>query len=261
MKVKISYVLAVCFILGLLPLTMNSQESEKPYQLFWVHDALVKPSMKTEYFEAGKKWIALLTKHEVPFAVNTFWTDDNHVMWSVPIESFADIDKLYGAMMKIEETAPDEFKSIRATYARTTYSSRICVYALDYEYSMIAEEAAAKSEGNNFTFFDIYYFEPYKETELYEIFDEMKALVKDKEILQSWYFYWGVMGTDNPVLWSAANAKNATAFYEENAKAWEILGQEASKIRQKLMKYVTKQERKTAWFQKELSYAPAKKEE
>jgi hypothetical protein len=85
--------------------------------------------------------------------------------------------------------------------------------------------------------------------------------MKDKEIVQSWYFYWGVMGTDNPVLWSAASAKNAAAFYEENAKMWKALGKEAGKIKQKMMKYVRKQEQKTAWVQKELSYNPSKKEE
>ena len=69
------------------------------------------------------------------------------------------------------------------------------------------------------------------------------------------------MGTDGPVLVSIATAKNAIEFYEENAKAWQALGEEAGKIKRKMMKYVTKQEQKTGWFQKELSYTPVKKEE
>jgi hypothetical protein len=64
------------------------------------------------------------------------------------------------------------------------------------------------------------------------------------------------MGTDNPVLVSAASAKNIREFWEENAKAWDALGKEAGKIKQKMMKYVRKQEQKMAWVQKELSYAP-----
>ena len=69
------------------------------------------------------------------------------------------------------------------------------------------------------------------------------------------------MGLDGPVMVSAATANNPREFYEENAKAWEALGEEAGKIKRKMMKYVTKQEQKTGWFQKELSYTPAKKEE
>ena len=55
MKAKISCVLAVCFVLGLLPLAINAQEPEKRYQMFWVIDEVVKPSMANEYYEAGKK--------------------------------------------------------------------------------------------------------------------------------------------------------------------------------------------------------------
>lgn len=261
MKAKISYVLAACFVLGLLPLMMNAQEPEKRYQLFWVLDEVVKPSMKAEYYEAGKKWAALLKKHEFPYPFNAFWTGDNHVMWAVPIESYADIDKIWEATGKMKEKSPDDYKAVEDAFKGTYFSSRSCVYALDYKYSMIAEDAESKSEEENFIFFDIYYFEPGMEAEINKIWDEMKAYLADKELIQSWYFYWGVMGTDNPVMWAVATAKNAQAFYEENAKMWKVIGKEAGKIRQKMMKYVRKQEDKTAWAQKELSYTPAKKEE
>jgi hypothetical protein len=261
MKAKISCVLAVFFILSLLPLTMNAQEPEKQYQLFWVLDEVVKPSMQDEYYEAGKKWAALLTKHEFPYPFNAIWTGDNHVLWSVPIESYADIDKIQAAAGKIKEKSPDDYKAMEDAFAGTYESARACVFSLDYKNSLIAKDAESKSEEENFIFFDIYYFEPGTEAELEKIWDEFKALMKDKESIQNWYFYWGVMGTDNPVLWSAASAKNVRAFWEENAKMWKVMGEEASKIKQKMMKYVRKEETKMAWVQKELSYNPSKKEE
>jgi hypothetical protein len=261
MKAKISWVLAVCFVLGLLPLTMNAQEPEKRYQLFWVVDEMVKPSMADEYYEAGKKWVALLETNEFPYIFNTYWTGDDHVMWAVPIESYADIDKLMEAANKLKEKSPDDYQAMEDAFKGTYYSSRGCVYALDYKYSMIAKGAESESEEDNFVFFDIYYFEPGMEAEINKVWDEFKAFMADKDFGQSWYFYWGVMGTDNPVLWSAASAKNVTAFYEENAKMLKVLGEEAGKLKQKMMKYVTKEEQKMAWYQKELSYTPAKKEE
>ncbi len=259
MKAKISCVLAVCFIVGFLPFAMNAQEPEKRYQMFWVVDEVVKPSMQSEYYEAGKKWAALLTKHEFPLPFNAYWTGDNHVMWSVPIESYADIDKIQAAFNKIKEKSPDEFKEAYEAFNGTYESARTCVYALDLKYSLIAKDAESKSEEENFIFFDIYHFEPGKEAELEKIWDEFKAFMKDKEIVQNWYYYWGVMGTDNPVLWAAASAKNVREFWEENAKMWEALGKEAGKFKQKMMKYVTKEENKMAWIQKDLSYTPAKK--
>jgi hypothetical protein len=99
------------------------------------------------------------------------------------------------------------------------------------------------------------------EAELNKRWDEFKEFMADKDFGQSCYFYWGVKGTDNPVLWSAARAKNVTEFWEGNAKMWKVFGEDAGKLKQKLMKYVTKEEQKMAWHQKDLSPSSAKNEE
>ena len=137
-KVRISWVVAVCLVLGCIPPAVNGQDQEKEYQLFYVYDSLVKPSMKAEYFEAGKKLVAFWAKHEYPVACNTYWTDDNHVMWRFPIESISDIDKIYTASSMIEVTAPDEYKEVMDAFIGTKESSRMCVYALDLKHSLIA---------------------------------------------------------------------------------------------------------------------------
>jgi hypothetical protein len=260
MKSKISAVLAVCFILGLLPLAMNGQAPEKRYQLFLVVDELVKPSMEGEYYEAAKKWVAFMKDHEFLYPFNTYWTGDNHVYWSMPIQSFADIDKIMEESNKTREKSPDDYKAMEDAFKGTYESSRMCVYAFDHKYSMIAEEEEKESEEENFVFYDIYYFAPGYDAEINKLFDEMKALMADKGVIQSWYAYWGMMGTDSPVLWMAASAKNPIEFEEENAKMWEPLGKELGQIKKKMMKYVTKQEQKRAWVHKELSYTPIKKE-
>jgi len=261
MKSKISCVLALCFILGLLPLAVNGQTPEKRYQMLFVVDELVKPSMQEEYYEAAKKWVAFMKDHEFPYPFDTYWTGDNHVYWGFTIQNYADIDNIIEASNKIREESPEKLKAIEDAFKGTYETSRRCVYALDFKYSMIAEEEMSESEEENFIFFDIYYFEPGYDAEINKLFDEMVAFMADKEIIQSWYAYWGMMGTDNPVLWMGATATNAIVFEQENAKMWEVLGKELGPIRQKLMKYVRKQEQKTAWVQKELSYIPAKKEE
>jgi hypothetical protein len=260
MKAKISCVLAVCFVVGLLPFTTNAQEPEKQYQMFLVNDDVVKPSMASKYYEASKKWVALLTKYEYPAPINVYWTDDNHVLWATPIRNFGDMDKLTEVFNKMREKSPDEFKEAYDAFTGTYVSTRTSVYALDMKNSIIAEDAESKAEEADFVFFDIFNFEPGKDEEVEKVLNEIKAFWADKEIIQSWYMYWGVMGTDSPVLWMAASAKNVREFWAENAKMWEALGEEADKLQQKLMKYVTKEETKMAWIQKELAYKPAKKE-
>jgi hypothetical protein len=261
MRRKFSCILAAVLVLGLLPLTMNPQEPEKRYQLFYVIDEAVKPSMEEAYYEAAKNWTTFMKEHEYPYPCNSYWTADNHVYWAFPIKSYAGIDKIREAINKVKEKSPDQFKAATDAFKGTYESQLSSVYALDYKLSMIAKEEKTESEEEeNFTFFDIYYFEPGNEAELDKIFEEMKAYMADKEVVQSWYFYWGMIGTETPVLWSAAAAKNPQEFWEENAKAWKVWGKEGGKIKQKMMKYVTRQEQKMAWYQKELSYTPAKKE-
>lgn len=263
MKSKISCILAVCLVLGLLPLAMNgqAQEEAKRYQMFMVIDEAVHPSMKAQYYEAGKKWIAFMKKHEFAYPISTYWTGDNHVYWSIPIENYAEIDKMMAMSNKILEQFPEEYTAILNAFKGTYETTRMCVYALDYENSMIAEEETMESGEDNFVFYDIYYFKPGYDAELNKIWKEFKAYMADKKVIQSWYAYWGWMGTDNPVMVSAASAKTPIEFFEENAKAWEALGEGAGKIKQKMMKYVRKQEQKMAWHQEELSYAPVKKDE
>lgn len=261
MKSKISAVLAVCFILGLLPFALRGQEPEQPYQLLLVIEEAVKPSMTQQYYEAGKKWIAFMKKNEYSYPINTYWTSDNHVYWIIPIKNYAEIDKMMAMSEKLLKEFSEEYKAVMDAFKGTYESTRMCVYAFDYKYSMIAEEETIESGEDNFIFWDFYYFEPGTDTEVNKVFDEMKAFLGDKKIVQSWGLYWGVMGTDNPVIVMAASAKNPRDFYEENAKMWEALGEGAGKIKRKMMKYVRKQEQKTGWYQKELSYAPPIKEE
>jgi len=204
--------------------------------------------------------VALMKEHEFPYPFSTYWFGDNHVYWRIPITSFADIDKIMEELYKLEKKSAAEYKTIQDTLKGSYESQRLCVYALDYKYSMIAEKDKNSTEEKNFIFFDIYYLAPGHDAEIENLFEEYKAFMADKEIIQSWYTYWGYMGTDNPVLVSATQAKNAREFYEENAKMWKDLGKEAGKIKNKMMKYVTKQEQKRAWFQKELSYTPTKKD-
>jgi hypothetical protein len=260
MKTKISGVLAVCLILGLLPLATNGQEPEEQYQLILVIDEVVKPSMQKQYYEAAKKYIAFLKDNAFPYLTNIYWLGENHVYWTMPIQNYAEIDKMMEMGNKMFEKSPDSYKAVTEAFKGTYESSRMCVYAFDTKYSMFAQEETMESGEDNFIFWDFYYFEPGTETELNKILDDWKAFLADKKIVQSWEFFWGMMGTDSPLLVMAASAKNQVEFWQENAKMWEALGKEAETYVQRMMKYVRKQEQKTGWYQKELSYVPAEKE-
>lgn len=260
MKFKISVVLGICLVLCLLPLAMNGQEPEKHYQMYYVVEERVKPDMQAEFREAAKKWTAFMKKHDFPYPFDTYWMRDNLVCWSFPIETYADIDKITKAVNKTMEKAPEEFKKIMEGFKNTYEYYRNCVYALDYKNSVIVEDESHEDE--NWIGYNIYYFKPGYESEITKLLDEIHEHMTDIENPQTWYWYWGRMGTDNPVMLKAARAKNQIAFFEENAAMWKDLrasGDEFSRLVKKLMKYVWKEDYGWGWRLKELSYSPKKK--
>jgi hypothetical protein len=259
MKTKLAWVLSVLLAASLIPLTLPAGAQETKPQLFWVMDDAVKPSMRSQYFEAGKKWVALLKSHEYPYFVDTYWTGDNHVYWRMPISNYAEIDEIMSGYEKLMADFGNEFKAVAEAFRGTYESSRSCVYSLDLAHSMLTEEAESGAMEGDFVFFDIYYFEPETDAEIQKVWDELKTVLKDKKNVQSWYLFHGVMGTDNPMFVMAATAENATEFYQSNAAMWKILGEEVSKLRNRMMSYVRKQEQKTAWRVPDLCYAPQKK--
>jgi len=260
MKFKITVVLGIFMVLCLLPFAMNGQEPEKRYQMFYVVEELVKPDMQAEYLEAAKKWTAFMKAHDFPYPFDTYWMLDKLVFWSFPIETYADIDKITAAINKAREEAPGEFKKIMEGLKDTYEYHRNCVYALDHKYSMIAEEESHEDE--NCIFYDIFYFKPGYESEIMALFDEMHEHFADIENLQTWYWYWGRMGTDSPVMLKVAWAKNPIAFFEENAAMWKDLGGSGGEFRRivhKYMKYVRKKGGGRGFYRKDLSYSPKKK--
>jgi hypothetical protein len=260
MRTKISVILAVCLILVLFSPALRCQEQEEQFQLILVIDEAVKPSMQQQYYEAAKKYIAFLKDNGYPFSINTYWMGDNHVYWTMPIQNYAQIDKIIEVSGQMIERDLDSYQAVTEAFKGTYESTRMCVYAFDQKYSMFPQEETMESGEDDYVFWDFYYFEPGTEMELNQLLDEWKAFLADKKIVQSWGFYWGMMGTDNPVLVMAASAKDQVEFWQENARMWEILGKEAETYVQKMMEYVRKQEQKSGWYQKELSYAPAEKE-
>jgi hypothetical protein len=83
----------------------------------------------------------------------------------------------------------------------------------------------------------------------------------DKKVLQGLVCLLGMDGHGQPGHGVGSDSKEPPRILRGKRKSVVTLGEEAGKIKQKMMKYVTKQEQKTGWFQKELSYIPVKKEE
>lgn len=109
MKSKVSIILVVGFAASLFSLTALAQAGEQKSQLFAVWDVVVYPSKFMEFEAPRKEFVALLTKHECPFPMTVYRTNDFHYYFLIPIEDLAGLDKVVNYFGKLAEKAGKEY--------------------------------------------------------------------------------------------------------------------------------------------------------
>lgn len=258
MKTKVSIVL-VSFVVCLCGFTTLAQAQEQKAQLYFIWDAVVKPSTVADFEAATKEEVALDAKYEFPYQWTVSQTFDGHYYFLIPIENFAGIDDLFAAFAKVEKMAGEEYQKLEDLFVGTYEYAQVGVCSLNYELSLLPEEKEAESEGGNFICWDIHYVTAGKEQKYEEIIKGFKDLCKSKNISQVWYCYQGIMGDKTPAYYWVTLAKNAIDFYTQNAKMWETLGEEASSFYKQFMNLVRKRDMKTGWYRPGLSYMPKEK--
>jgi len=261
MKSKVSIILMVCFVVSLCALTTLAQAQEQKAQLYVVWDIVVKPSKVGDFEAASKEEVALYAKYKFPYAWSVSRTSDYHYYYLIPVENFAAIDNIFKAFDKVAKMAGEEYKEMLDKFIGTYEYVQPSVYSLNYELSFFSEKQKEKAGEENFVFFDIFYFKTGKEKEVEKLMKEMIALVEEKGAAeaQSWYCYQGIMGAETPVYLYTARAKNAIDFYTQNAKMWDLLGEESGELYRKIMANVRKREPKNGWYRPDLSYIPKEK--
>jgi hypothetical protein len=259
MRSKISVLLMVGFVVCLCSSTLLAQEKEQKAQLYVIWEAVVQPSKVADFVAATRAEVALYAKYKFPYAWHTSSRFDNHFYFLIPVDNFAAIDSVFEAFNKVEETAGKEYQELLDMFEGTYEYIQPQIYLLNYELSLISEEGAAESEGENFLCWDIHYIHGGKEREYEEIVKEFQALYRSKNTSQDWYCYQAVIGEKNPVYYFVTSAKDAVDFYTQNAKMWDALGEEGDSFYQKLMNLLRKREMKTGRPRPDLSYTPEEK--
>ena len=261
MRGKILVFLMVGLVISLCALTTLARAQEKKAQLYAIWDIVVKPSNVGDFEAAAKEEVALYAKYKFPYAWSVTRTFDNHYYYLFPVENFAAIDNIFKAFDKAAKMAGEEYQEMIDLFDGTYEYVQPSVYSLNYELSLLSEKQKEKAGEENFFFIDIFYFKTGKEKEVEKLMKEMIALVEEKGAAeaQSWYCYQGIMGAETPVHYMVASAKNPIDFYTQNAKMWELLGEESGELYKRMMATLRKRETKTGWLRPDLSYIPKEK--
>jgi len=260
MRDKILIMVVVGLLVNLCALNVYAQEEESQSQLFFIYEAVVKPSMVGKYEEATRNVTAKLKANNmtsIRYVMSV--TDDFHYYWGSEIENLAALDEDPWQELR-KKLGDEEWKAMLAGYDETTDMSHTWLGRLRPDLSYTPENAGENSEEMNFLHWDWYYIESGKRAEAREIAKEWHDLYTKKNIQSSYSIFTGELGTEQPLYVVVQSAKNAADFEANNAKVNDLLGEDAEELMQRTMAITRKFETKTGWMRPDLSYMPETEE-
>ncbi len=259
MKSKISIILVVGFVAGLLSLTFLAQAEEPKPQLFVVWEDMVHPS-KSMGYEAGlKAWVDFNTKYEFPRPVNVYRTSDYRYYVLMPIEKLADLDWMEKYFKELGEEAGKEMEGIGKLFAGTTESGTFGVVVLRTDLSYLPENPRVKTEDIKFVWWNYYYIKSGKEKEAEKIAKEWQSLHEGKGITDYYNVYQPILWSDIPAMVAAGGALSAADYYSHMEKNVEKMGDEYLALTKKTMDACRRFEQRTGMIIRELCYIPPEK--
>ena len=261
MRSKIYVFLMLGLVVSLCALTTLAQADEQKAQLFFIEEAVVKPSMVDKYEAHAKEAIGLCVKYGLPFPFYAFTTDDLHYYFVWPIENYASLDSLFKALGGwVEKMGDENWQALVKSGEGTHEYMKWSIIRHRPELSYTPEKPRLKPEEANFVVWIFCYVQPGKEREFEEICKEWVTLYKRKNIPEKFDTYAGDIGTDMPFYFLTGRAKNAIDFYIQDEKEQEILGEEYMALLRKTLATLKELKFKTGWFRSDLSYMPEEKQ-
>jgi len=245
MKKKISLGLGLGLLMGLCVLAVVTQAQEKKADLYLIYDILVNPSKVMEFEKALKEEFAIYAKHGARLPESIASTDDFHYYLLAPMDNFAGIDDLYKGFGEAHQKMGKEtYQAILKSFKGTYESVRGFMWYLRNDLSYFPKNARLKPEEVKFFHYNFFYIKSGMQPQVEEIAKKFKALYESKNILDSYYFWVGDIGTNSPVFCVVSPGKSAVDFYAQSEKRMKLLGKEAMELNLKALALIRKIERK-----------------
>ncbi len=259
MRSKISILVTifiVCFCIQAI-----IAEAEKPKaQLYFVEEATVKPSMFGEYEKVIEEVVALCKEQNYSYPFLTYVSNDFHYYFVYPIESSAEIEKIfkswYGMMEKIDK---EKWQPLEERAAESAKFIEYGMFQHKAELSFTPEGYELKLEEEPFTYWGFCYALPGKEKSVEETFKKYVSLVKEKKLGYAFETYVVNMGKKLPLYFYVLRAKSASVLFGKGEKGDKIAKKEMNELWTKLMSFCRKYEYKMGYYRPDLSYMPEAK--
>jgi hypothetical protein len=260
MRSRISIFLLVGFVVIFCSLPTLAQGEKQKAQAYFALEVVVKPPMIAKYEAAAKEMVSLSSKYNATYPWYGFMADDMHYYFFIPVKNLADVDNMFKEDSALEKKMGEEkLNEIEKLFAGTyEYVHTSMIYSRP-DLSYTPESPRLQPEEAIYRHWILYYIQPDKEKEFHEILKKFVDQPKLKNVTDGYEILIGGIGMDAPVCIVALSGKSAADFEAHYEKIWEVLGEEAMALVQKLVAMARGFEIKTAWFRPDLSYIPKEK--
>jgi hypothetical protein len=202
---------------------------DKPSNLFWVHEDVVKPAMVSSYETVCKDLTANLKKHNIPgFNTIVSNTADHRYLWVSPINSMADIN--YDAFNTLSEKMGGD--AMNALFDKMNKSYDVehdYVIQMDEELSYMPGGITQTPEGQDYRKFHYFHYTPGNEKALREKSAAIKKLFESKGSKVHYRTYKSGFGARGAFYMVAIAAKDAVDYASKINENNKLLGQEWQK--------------------------------
>lgn len=225
------------------------------YQLYAVHEDVVKPSMVMEYEAVTKEFKSVMDKYKNDISKLEYLamsTTNFRYSFVWPIENMAELDN--NAMIKVrEKMGADKFDDMMARMDACYDSHTTYTIALDESLSYMPEGMSQTQEGMPYREFHYYYTTPENMAKLAKKGAALTAFHKEKKSNARYRVYRSGFGAPQAFFMVAISAKDPEDMARNSKQLAMDLGQEYQQMLMEALKYTSKYEVLTGWVRPDLS--------
>ena len=260
MRVLCPYrVFITIFVLFLMPQFILPQEMSKD-KLYFMHEEAARIDKIDEYNQSAKDFTKMFAdmKLDVP-AIYASETDDFHFFYLVPINNYADVDKLNSAFNDVFSKADKDktAKTMKEGDESTVYIRDFVLKRSD-ELSYKSEKQKLDMSKEIFLHEDFFTYKPEYRKQIMQLGADYKKLNQDKGVEDSYDVWMPDLGEKNNLIVVITMAKDATSYYQQQDKDNTLLGKEGDALWNKMLTMLENFNHLNAHTRPDLSYMKSK---
>ncbi|MEO6681435.1 MAG: hypothetical protein ABIN48_01295 [Ginsengibacter sp.] len=247
----------VFFLIVLLQLSIVNAQDNSRYQLYYIHEDPVYPSMIAPYEKLAINLATECKKVNLPDGWLTLNLDNNRYQYVTPINSMADLDKNTFAPLQTK-MGNEAFTKMFTDFDKCYDSHRDFIVRLDKQLSYMPGGIDIYTDGMPYRHFTYYYVTPQnigKATELAKAFHDLYTKKGSKV---QYRVYRNGFGEQNAYFMVVVSAKSAEDYEKRRAENRELLGDEGKELYGKLLQITSEIKNITGMIRPDLSYRPGK---